>query len=96
MQQDDNNFTKIFWFICFLVFTVIAVDVMVMFIPIPAGGQKYADILMGGLNTGALMAGIQYLLGGNPLAKKSTNVSGDNATVNNNVPPPVDPVNPAA
>jgi len=62
---------------------VIGVDVAVMFIPIPSGGQKYADLLIGGLNTGALMTGIQYLLGGNPLAKKAadTNVTGDNNKV---------------
>jgi hypothetical protein len=54
-----------------------------MFIPIPSGGQKYADILIGGLNTGALMSGIQYLLGGNPFAKKQTDtlVNGNDNTV---------------
>lgn len=83
MQQEDNHFNYIFWFIAILVLVVIVVDVAVMFIPIPTGGQKYADILIGGLNTGALMSGIQYLLGGNPFAKKQvdTTVSGTGNTV---------------
>lgn len=82
-QNDSQHFSYVFYFICALVFTVIAVDVAVMFIPIPAGGQKYADLLIGGLNTGALMTGIQYLLGGNPLAKKGqdTSIAGDNNKV---------------
>jgi hypothetical protein len=90
MQQEDNHFSYIFWFIAVLVFIVIAVDVAVMFIPIPSGGQKYADILIGGLNTGALMSGIQYLLGGNPFAKKQTDttVNGNDNTVT--TPSPVD------
>lgn len=83
-MDDQAHFTHVFFFICALVFVVVGVDVAVMFIPIPTGGQKYADLLIGGLNTGALMTGIQYLLGGNPLAKKSadgTNVNGDNNKV---------------
>jgi len=62
-----------------------------MFIPIPAGGQKYADLLIGGLNTGALMSGIQYLLGGNPLAKKAQDTTQVNAADNTSVTvnPPV-------
>ncbi len=84
--MDDKHFDKVFWFICGLVFAVLVFDVMVIFVPVPQGGQKYADILVGGLNTGALMAGITYLLGGAPANKKADNViTGDNTNVDNSV-----------
>lgn len=70
-QQDTQHFNMVFFFICGLVLFVVLFDCAVIFIPVPQGGQKYADTLVGALNTGALMAGIQYLLGGNPLAKKT-------------------------
>lgn len=85
MQQDENHFNHVFWFITMIVVLVIGVDVAVMFVPIPSGGQKYADLLIGGLNTGALMSGVQYLLGGNPLAKKSEPVNQVNASDNTKV-----------
>jgi hypothetical protein len=85
MQQEDNHFNHIFWFIAGMVMLVISVDVAVMFIPIPTGGQKYADLLIGGLNTGALMSGIQYLLGGNPLAKKQPDATSVTANDSSNV-----------
>lgn len=83
MEQDASHFNKVFFFICGLVLFVILFDCAVIFIPVPTGGQKYADTLVGALNTGALMAGVQYLLGGNPFAKKAdTAVTGDKPTVN--------------
>jgi K+-transporting ATPase c subunit len=81
--MEDQHFDKVFWFVCGLVFLVIVFDIGVIFVPVPTGGQKYADTLVGALNTGALMAGVQYLLGGAPANKKAdTVVSGDNTNVN--------------
>lgn len=56
--QDGLHFDKIFFFICGLVLFVLLFDCLVIFVPVPAGGQKYADTLVGALNTGALMAGV--------------------------------------
>lgn len=80
--MEDKHFDKIFYFVSGLCLLVLFFDIAVIFIPVPTGGQKYADILVGSLNTGALMTGIQYLLGGNPSKKPDTAVSGDNTVVN--------------
>lgn len=74
--MEDKHFDKVFWFISSLVLLVLLFDTAVIFVPVPAGGQKYADILVGSLNTGALMACINYLLGGNPTAKKPDTITG--------------------
>jgi len=79
--MDDKHFDKVFFFISGLVLLVLIFDAMVIFVPVPQGGQKYADILVGSLNTGALMACINYLLGGNP-DKKKADVSTDNGDIN--------------
>lgn len=80
--MDDKHFDKVFYFITGLVTLVILFDIAVIFVPVPPGGQKYADILVGSLNTGTLMAGVNYLLGGNPDKKKpDATITGDNNTV---------------
>lgn len=82
--MEDKHFDKVFWFICGLVFIVMLFDIAVIFVPVPNGGQKYADILVGSLNTGALMACVNYLLGGNPEKKKQDGtvpVTGNNPKV---------------
>lgn len=69
---------------CGLSFLVLCFDVAVIFAPIPQGGQKYADILVGSLNTGAFMSGVNYLLGGNPDKRKADQVlTGDNNKIDN-------------
>lgn len=70
--MEDKHFDKVFWFISALVFAVLIFDAGVIFIPIPQSGQKYADILVGSLNTGALMGCISYLLGGTPKNKPAS------------------------
>lgn len=80
--MEDKHFDKVFWFISGLVFCVLVFDAGVIFIEVPKSGEKYADILLGSLNTGALMACINYLLGGTPDKKKqdtpvATTDSGD-------------------
>lgn len=72
--MDDKHFDKVFYFICGIGIAVLLFDVAVIFVPVPQGGQKYADILVGALNTGILMAGVQYLLGGTPKSKSDTPV----------------------
>jgi hypothetical protein len=72
--MDNQHFDKVFYFICGLVALVLLFDIAVIFVPVPQAGQKYADILVGSLNTGTLMAGVQYLLGGTP-DKKPTDVT---------------------
>lgn len=69
---DNSRFDKIFWFVCALCAAVFLIDVSVFFVPIAQSGQKYVDNNLPILNTGAMMAGIYYLLGGNP---KTTNNS---------------------
>jgi hypothetical protein len=64
--MDDKHFDKVFYFICGLTAIVFLFDCFIVFQPIPPSGVKYADILTGSLNTAWVMAGIQYLLGGNP------------------------------
>lgn len=83
-MADTQHFDKIFYFICGLVLLVIAVDVFVMFGNLSSVGQKYADNNLPVLNTGAMLAGIYYLLGGNPANKKADQViTGDNTSVDN-------------
>lgn len=77
--MEDKHFDKVFWFISGLVFIVIIFDAAVIFVPVPTAGQKYADILVGSLNTGALMACINYLLGGNPKNKDGSTVGAANS-----------------
>lgn len=67
--MEDKHFDKVFYFICGIGLAVFLFDCAVIFVPVPQGGSKYADILVGALNTGILMAGVQYLLGGTPKAK---------------------------
>lgn len=64
--MEDKHFDKVFYFICGIGLAVFLFDCAVIFVPVPQGGQKYADILVGALNTGILTAGVQYLLGGTP------------------------------
>ena len=79
--MEDKHFDKVFWFICAMVSGVLLFDIGVIFVPVPNGGQKYADILVGSLNTGALMACVNYLLGGSP-DKKKADISTDSGDVN--------------
>lgn len=85
---DDRHFDKVFWFICGIGGAVLLFDCAVIFVPVPPGGQKYADTLVGALNTGILMAAVQYLLGGSPQTKKqpdnsvTTNTDTGNVVVN--------------
>jgi hypothetical protein len=81
--MDDIHFNKVFYFICGITVLVMLFDIAVIFVPVPANGTKYADILVGALNTGTLMAGVQYLLGGSP-KRPETAVTGDTPTVNVN------------
>lgn len=83
--MEDKHFDKVFYFICMVVILVLFFDCGVIFIAVPTAGQKYADILVGSLNTGALMACINYLLGGNPDKKKAdVTATGDSPIINNN------------
>lgn len=68
--MDDKHFDKVFWFVSALVGAVILVDTLSFFFEFSKSGQKYADNNLPVLNTGAMMAGIYYLLGGNPNNKK--------------------------
>lgn len=77
--MDDKHFEQVFWFICGIGVLVFIFDCAVIFIPVPTGGQKYADVLVGALNTGILMAGVQYLLGGSPAQKKTADQTVTNA-----------------
>lgn len=70
--MDDRHFDKIFWFVSGLCVLTFVVDLCVIFIPIGKTGEKFADNIIPVLNTGAMMSGIYYLLGGNPDKKKST------------------------
>lgn len=87
--MDDKHFDKIFFFICGLCLLVIGVDAACFFGTLSAIGQKYADNTLPILNTGAMLSGVYFLLGGNPVNKKqdtTTPVTGDNTTVVNNAP----------
>jgi len=77
--MEDKHFDKVFWFVCGLCALAISVDLCVMFIPLSKTGEKFADNIIPVLNTGAMMSGIYYLLGGNPDKKKptATTESGD-------------------
>lgn len=80
--MEDKHFDKVFLFVCSVCFGVWVFDMTIILVPLSTVGQKYADNLVGALNTGALMACIGYLLGGNPANKKAdTVVSGDNTNV---------------
>lgn len=64
----DKHFDKLFWFCVALCGAAFAFDIAIVFIPVPKSGEKYADILIGSINAGALSSAITYLLGGS--AKK--------------------------
>jgi hypothetical protein len=81
--MEDKHFNKLFWFCVGLTVAAVLFDVCMVWVPIPKDNQKYADVLLGSLNTGALMAGITFLLGGNAIPKKnqpSVIQTGDNPT----------------
>jgi len=90
MEQEDKHFNKLFWFCTSLTAFAVLFDACMVWIPIPKDNQKYADVLLGSLNTGALMAGIQFLLGGNAIPKKNQPTvvqTGDSPTTNTVAPP---------
>lgn len=94
--MEDQHFTKTFIFIVGLTSVVFLFDLLVVFFPIPTSGIKYADILVGSLNTGWAINGIQYLLGGTPQSKKPDSIiqqTGDNPQATAN-PQPDEPKNP--
>lgn len=94
MNHEDKHYKMLFWFCVGLTASAIIFDVCMVWVPIPKANEKYADVLLGSLNTGALMAGIQFLLGGNAMPKKdqaTVNVTGDTPTINTN---PLDQANP--
>lgn len=75
METENQHFKLLFWFCAVLTGTAVIFDACMVWIPIPHENQKYADVLLGSLNTGALMAGIQFLLGGNAIQKKQPTVT---------------------
>jgi uncharacterized membrane protein len=95
MEQQDAHFNKLYWFCVGLTVTAVVFDICMVWVPIPKDNQKYADVLLGSLNTGALMAGITFLLGGNAIQKKQQPTVQNAETVNVQTPTTQTPQEPA-
>ncbi len=62
----DQHFSKIFWYVCILSFTVMAYIFCVTFLKIDKENIRFVDTALGFLLGTGLSSGINYLIGGNP------------------------------
>lgn len=74
-MNDQNHFSKIFWFIVGITVFGCGMLLALIYVPIPVTNQRYADVILGFITGTLISVGINYLLGGTPALKKpETNV----------------------
>jgi len=69
VENQDNHFDKIFWYIAGATFLVLLYVMLITFFPVPEKSQRFVDIALAFL-LGWVSSNSQYLTGGNAMSKK--------------------------
>lgn len=84
-MQDEQHFSKLFWFCVGAVAVGLGFLMSLCYFPIPKGSERFADNVQGFIEGSVVTAALAFLLGGNlPTKKTSPTVlqTGDQPTNN--------------